>query len=94
MYHYNNHEKWWLEETSETTLEQINKHFEKRDPWEEKIRDYLIGKVEVTSTEVLEHAVDKPVGQWNRGDSMRVANLLRTIGLHRFHSRKGNVWRK
>lgn len=46
------------------------------DSWEEVIAEYLVGKSEVTTTELMEQALKIDIAKHTRQDQMRVADIL------------------
>jgi hypothetical protein len=85
-------DRWWLDDQFEATLEKMNQEFERVDPWEHEIAHFLIGREEVTVNELLRGPLDKQKGQWNRGDTMRVANILKKIGWGKKKGGGKNLW--
>lgn len=85
-------DRWWLDDHFEEVLERVNAEFERNDPWEQEIEHYLIGHQETTVNELLRGPLDKQKGQWNRGDTMRVANILKKIGWAKRKQGGKNAW--
>jgi hypothetical protein len=86
---YNAGEQWWLDDAGETELKAAHAQFEVRDTWEPRIVLWL-GAVErgeqsgpVTINDALEVAIQKPPGQWGKGDAQRVSAILRRLGWRR-----------
>ena len=50
------------------------------DPWEDKISAYAIGKIELTTSEVITDALQLPPSQQDRSVQMRVSKVLKTLG--------------
>jgi putative DNA primase/helicase len=76
-------EAWWLAPEQERALARAQERFEKRDPWEEAIADWLARRATLaplTTTEILDKALHKPEGSWTSGDARRAAALLRRLG--------------
>jgi hypothetical protein len=78
-------ERWWLDEDEDRKLARLHNRHEERHPWTDAIQAWLEGNpaLAATTAELLEHAVAKPRGQWNRGDEMTVATILRQLGYER-----------
>lgn len=73
-------EGWW---TGGDLDEEIRAQQEERyqiDAWEPAIDDYLDARTRVTTPEILEKCMQKPIGQWTRPDEMRVGKVLRHLG--------------
>lgn len=74
---------WWLE-SEEAELqqaaaeEQADRYI--RDPWEEVIEHWLIGRTATTTGEILTRALNTPAERQTKGDQMRVAASLRALG--------------
>jgi hypothetical protein len=78
-------ERWWLDEEEDRKLTLTHSRHEERHPWTEAVQAWLEGRPvpPVTTAAVLEHAVGKARGQWNRADEMTVAAILRHLGYDR-----------
>lgn len=74
--------RWHLDEDFEPVLREHNKAFREVDEWASLLRAYVTKEepVFLTVAIVLQHAVNKPAGQWNRSDQMRAAEALKTVG--------------
>jgi hypothetical protein len=72
--------QWWLDEEQDTDLGVEHEAFRQSHPWEPLIRQYLVGRSEVTTAEMLDGAVKKAAGQWTRGDEMAVASVMGALG--------------
>ncbi|MEM7067132.1 MAG: virulence-associated E family protein [Cyanobacteria bacterium P01_B01_bin.77] len=77
---YQRGEQWWLtpEEAQETEL--IAKRYESRDPWFERVADYVACMDSVTTNQVLAHAVQLDVDKFTTGHARRVSSILRILG--------------
>ncbi|WP_321470108.1 virulence-associated E family protein [uncultured Paludibaculum sp.] len=83
---------WWLEadegELQEAAAEEQAARYI-RDPWEEVVDRWLVGRSDVTTGEVLERALNTSPERQTKGDQMRVAACLRTLGWNRRKIRTG-----
>ena len=59
------------------------------DPWEDPIAAYLLGRSNVTVTDVLGSCLGIETGRQTRGDQMRVASVLKRIGWTRKRIKTG-----
>ena len=76
-----------LTENQTAELERVDRP--ERDPWEQRIGDWLINRDTISVTEVLASCIDKPQIQWTQADKNRVASSLRALGWKRFQHRHG-----
>jgi predicted P-loop ATPase len=83
-YHYRRGEPWWLSQEEGEALDAAHEEHRVRDAWEDKIIDWALSHITpFTTGEVLEKALEKPSGQWSRGDEMRISRTLRAAGWSR-----------
>ncbi len=59
-----------------------------RDSWEDVIQTWLIGKLEITISEVMTGALEIPVGKHTRTDQMRVAAVVKRLGWRRIKANR------
>jgi hypothetical protein len=68
------------------------------DMWTTEVADYVAGKAEVTTPNILWHAIGIPRERHGKSQEMRVAAILRQIGWRRVTARvQGKMtkfWRK
>jgi putative DNA primase/helicase len=77
-------EQWHLTATEEAELRAAHDDHRVRDVWESVTLDWGTSQViQFTTGDVLEKAIKKPAGQWNRADEMRVARVLKANGWER-----------
>jgi putative DNA primase/helicase len=69
---------WHIVPSEEAEQEQLERRIP--DPWEDQIADYVIGKIEVTTSEVITDALQLPPSQQDRAAQMRVSKVLKTLG--------------
>ncbi|OFX01650.1 MAG: hypothetical protein A3E78_13965 [Alphaproteobacteria bacterium RIFCSPHIGHO2_12_FULL_63_12] len=90
-------EQWWLTTEEERLLSGSHEQHRVHDAWEERVLSWAEECAHpFTTTDVLEKAIEKPVGQWGRADEMRVAKILKSAGWTRKtdpdHKQKGKRW--
>ena len=74
-------EPWWLTEQETRDLEVRHEEHQVQDAWKPLIEQWAVRRaVEFTTADVIREALDKPKGQWSRGDEMRVARVLKQLG--------------
>lgn len=52
------------------------------DPWLDKVHAFVLNLYETTPSDVLQHALEKPTGQWTEVDQKRVGSILRSLGFY------------
>lgn len=79
---------WWLTaaESRVATVEQDHRYAD--DPWQIQIDEFLIGRSEVSTGEILRHALAIEIGRHTKTDEMRVAKCLRRAGWLRGRQRR------
>lgn len=79
--------KWWPDADERPAMLEEQEKRRLVDEWEETIAPYLAKAAAsgdfVTTSELLARVIDKPVKDWGRGDSMRMADCLRALGWRR-----------
>jgi putative DNA primase/helicase len=94
--HYRRGERWWFEpaEAAELGLAQVHEEHAASDPWEPCVLPYARNNSAdgVTVASILECALQKPAGQWTKGDEMRLGRLLRRAGFVRRRSHGVTRW--
>ena len=91
---YHDGEHWWLEggELNAAAAEEQDARY-LSDAWEPKVAAFLDDdnnyKEEVTTADVLERALLKPIGTWTHGDQIRVGAILRHLGWEPHRPRGG-----
>jgi predicted P-loop ATPase len=92
---YRSGEPWWIEEpnlNAAATQEQEARY--QRDPWEEPIAEWLVGKTSVSTTDVLQRALAKPKDQWSHTDQIRIGTILKRLKWHSKRPRSGSSRRR
>lgn len=92
-------EPWWLSPEEEQALVPEQESHVMADVWEDLVLGYASRQPWVTAGAILLGAIDKPKGQWTRGDEMRVASILRRNGYVSERQRDPDgrqlrIWRK
>jgi predicted P-loop ATPase len=89
--------RWWLEPEHEAELRAQNELH--RDTgageWSSVLAAYVTKEnpTVLTVAHVLQHVVQKPMGQWTRGDEMRAAEAILDLGWRRVRRHRGKVGR-
>jgi predicted P-loop ATPase len=83
-------ENWWLEsaETIETAETEQQERYDD-DPWEQRITDWIDGRMDISVDDILTKVLEKPIGQWTQPDKNRVARILTRNGWKRYQKRVG-----
>jgi len=71
-------ETWWLTPEDDRALEGIHEEHRVRDAWEERVLNWAETQDGFTTAEVLRGPIGKDVGQWTKGDEMRIAKILKS----------------
>ncbi|MEM9216418.1 MAG: virulence-associated E family protein [Cyanobacteria bacterium P01_F01_bin.150] len=79
---YRSGANWWLSDEEQAIAAEFTSNYETDDPWEFKVRSYLVNRKlnQVTTSELLTEALQVETARQNRGHGMRVASILRRIG--------------
>lgn len=73
--------EWWLSDAHESDRERAAVDFTVEDSWEEPIEAWLASKPPVvTTSRLLDLAVNIPAGQRNKGAENRVGSIMRRLG--------------
>lgn len=89
-------EIWWLTKDEEAVRAEKNKDYASEEIWFAKIQRYLDSYPEptVTTSEVLEKALDVPTAHQDRSGQIRVAKVLGELGWQKKKSHGVITWRK
>ncbi len=68
---------WWETPQADTEAQQEGRRNE--DPWEDPVRNFLLGRTEASVTDILE-SLNIKIGDQKMGDSFRVGHVLRALG--------------
>jgi predicted P-loop ATPase len=72
---------WWITPTDETLAMQGDRQHE--DAWAQTVRDWLVGKDEATSAEILTSALKFAVADIERTDQNRIGAIMKLAGWNR-----------
>jgi predicted P-loop ATPase len=85
---------YWLDDELEDDLQDHQAEHEAENPWLDPIREFLVGRRQVTMAEVLSKALDLPRDR-HRGDAPRTAaDCLRELGWSKHRTMKGMRWQR
>lgn len=74
---YDAGEQWWLPQSLSADASAVQADRYENDPWADKIEEYLIGKNQTTTSDILKSVLDiSKAGDWTRADQIRVARIL------------------
>lgn len=79
VHRFKNGEDWWNVPESEATSEQEARF--QVDTWEDRIGEWIEGKVDPTTGDILTECLGIEVGKHTRADQIRVGSILRRMGL-------------
>ena len=84
---YKNGEQWWLTDLEEAAADEIAENFKTSDPWTPIITAYLSGKDSVTTSQIMQNALQLDISKRDRGLEMRVGEILKSSGYERKQKR-------
>ena len=64
------------------------------DIWEDRIKQWIVGKERTTTSELAAEALAIPVGQMKHEHSLRIAHVLRELGWNLRRSGANRYWRR
>lgn len=82
-------EKWWLTGDVEQAAQEEQDARREADPWESAVARFLVGKVLVTSSEVLSAAIGMDLARQDQAAQKRISGVLRRLGWSRTLRRIG-----
>jgi predicted P-loop ATPase len=82
-------EPWWL--TPEQPTLAVQRDRQADDVWTTEVLEWLIGKSDVTSAEVLSGALKIRTGDMTRTEQLRVGSILRLAGWKRQTIRRAGL---
>ena len=95
VHRYRAGEIWHLTRDEEDQLAEIHARFQRRDPWEEQVIEWMERQAGPRSTaDILSMALDKPAGQWTTADARRIAAIMRRAGYRQHKGHRSRVWVK
>ncbi len=79
---YQSQSAWWLSSEEEAIAAEFSESYRTEDPWLVAISSYLKenSRIEVTTAELLTHALNIETGRQTRGDQMRASDVLKALG--------------
>lgn len=86
---YRGGEPWHLDDAESKLQSEDVDQYRHLDPWEAKVGDWISSRPVVTSAEVLEQCLSKPIGEVTRADEMRLGAILSRLGRTRVRISKG-----
>lgn len=96
-------ERWWLTEEESALAEIQGEERYEQDAWTDGIIEWTKNprspsgtEIPISTANILEHAVGKNKGQWNRWDENRVGSIMRRAGFikHKGHGNIPRIWRR
>lgn len=74
--------EWWLSQKEEAIAAEFTEAYRTEDPWIAPIASYLRenSRGEVTTAELLKHALEIEVGRQGKREEIRVADILKELG--------------
>ncbi|NEQ47845.1 MAG: hypothetical protein F6K00_31685 [Leptolyngbya sp. SIOISBB] len=78
---YQSKSAWWLSQDEEAIAAEFSESYRTEDPWLVAISSYLKenARSEVTTAELLTHALNIETGRQTRGDQMRASDVLKAL---------------
>lgn len=95
--YYRAREPWWLSPADDAAAAAAAAAHDITDAWADAVLSWAAGRLsEFRTCDVLEGAIEKPRGQWNRADEMRVVAILKRGGwrLGRKPARLSRAWER
>lgn len=90
--------RWWLDADEAAVLAEMSEDYQGDDPWRASLAAWIKGKSEVEMWDLLQSALDCPVGRQTKHDEQRAAVLLRDLGYERMRKnedgKRKTVWRR
>mgnify|MGYP002777111418 FL=1 len=85
---------WILSQDEAIQSEQQNQHYQREDPWFNKIEDWTKFRDSIRVSDLLEQAIGLELARQDRSAQMRVADCLKTLGWQKRHTEFGKIWVK
>jgi predicted P-loop ATPase len=82
---FRDREPWWLDTPqliAEAEEEQAARF--DADPWEERVRQYVASRDDVSITQILDSCIIKPTKDWTQLDKNRASRVLQSLGWGRY----------
>jgi predicted P-loop ATPase len=97
-YLYQHGHQWWLTSNEMNLQAEANKEYQSVDPWEETILNFVNGRIDITTHDILLNGLGIETGRQDKASERRVSAVMRQNGWQQ-HRRwvRGcalRVWRK
>jgi predicted P-loop ATPase len=89
---YLNKEAWFLNTQEEMLRQELNKEYQKEEPWYEAIANHCLTRNITTTAEILQRLLDIPLAKQDKFSQMRVTDVLRSLGWVKKKSNGTNFW--
>jgi predicted P-loop ATPase len=89
---YLNKEAWFLNTQEEMLRQELNKEYQKEEPWYEAIANHCLTRNITTTTEILQRLLDIPLAKQDKFSQMRVTDVLRSLGWTKKKTNGTNFW--
>lgn len=83
---------WILNQEEAAQSEALNKQYQREDPWQPEIEQFLESRDSVTVTDVLTNAIGMELARQDRAAQMRIADCLKLLGWRKKHTIHGKIW--
>jgi predicted P-loop ATPase len=87
-----NKEAWFLNTQEEMLRQELNKEYQKEEPWYDAIANHCLTRNSVTTAEILHRLLDIPLSKQDKYSQMRVTDVLRSLGWTKKKSNGTNFW--
>lgn len=88
-------ERWWLTDEEDALLRAAQEAHQAADAWSEAVLQLDYDALSLTTADVIRLALKKDIGQWSKGDEMRIGKILRQAGYEKTKPhRGGQVWKR
>lgn len=77
---YLNKDAWFLNTQQEILRQELNKEYQKEEPWYDAISNYCLSRNIVSTQEILLRLLDIPLSHQDKHSQMRVTDCLRSLG--------------
>lgn len=79
---------WWLESPDLVRLAEAEQQARyEEDAWQDRIEEFLVGRSDVSISQILEMCLEKKPRDWTQIDRNRVGRCLRALGWVRYHGK-------
>jgi len=91
---YESGEKWWLQGDEIPAAKVEQEARQESDPWDDIVADHVVGRAEITATEILAGPLKIEIAKQGKMEQMRVANILTHLGWRRTTVRRNGKAKK